>query len=294
MSTFLILIISFLIPFRYDPEYNPLQESYSGYNLSSPDKTIILPDQLREVSGVTIIDPETVALIQDEIGIIYIFDIRENRIKSQVFFAGKGDYEDITRANNDMYVLTSDGVIFEVTDFRSKDFKVKLYNTRVPSSDNEGLFFDRINNRLLIGCKGDIKKDNFKKKRAIFSFDLKSKKLVQEPVYIIDPETVNKPVNNKKDGSKGEKDKKDKDKEIEFRISAISIHPITGKLFLLSATDHILCIVNKSGNIENILRLDEDRFLQAEGLAFLPNGDMLITNEARNKKPTLLRFNYHP
>jgi hypothetical protein len=292
MKTFLFMISVFLMPFSLNMKTIPVQGNKTGYILSSPDKTIILPDQLREVSGVTIIDSLTVALIQDEIGIIFIFDIRENRIKSQVFFAGKGDYEDITLVNKTIYVLRSDGFIFEINDFMSKDFKVSIFKTGVPSDDNEGLCFDRINNRLLIGCKGDIKKDNFKNKRAIFSFDLKSKKLGQEPVYVFDTELLNKSVNNKKGGSKDGKGKKEK--EIEMRISAIDIHPKTGKLFLLSASDYILCTVNKSGNIENTLGVDKDIFQQSEGIAFFPNGDMLITNEAKNKKPTLLRFNYHP
>jgi hypothetical protein len=294
ISIFITVIIVSVYGFG---EPDAIQEKNTGYNLSSPDKTIILPDQLREVSGITIIDSLTVALIQDEVGIIYIFDIRENRIKSQVFFAGKADYEDIALANKTIYVLTSDGTIFEISDYMSKNFKVAIYNTRIPSADNEGLLFDRINNRLLIGCKGDIKGDNFKHKRAIYSFDLKSKKLVQEPIYIFDIESLNKSINSKKGSSKDGKDKKgkkDNEKEIEIRISAIGIHPQTGKLFLLSAADNILCVANKTGNIENIQRLDKDLFLQPEGIAFFPNGDMLITNEARNKKPAMLRFNYYP
>jgi hypothetical protein len=294
MKTFLILIFLFLLPLRNGLDKNPVKENIEGYNLSSPDKTFILPYELSEVSGVTFLDSVTVAMIQDEFGIIFIFDLSEKRIKSQVFFAGKGDYEDITLVNNTIYVLRSDGFIFEINNFKSKDFKVSIFKTGVPSADNEGLCFDRINNRLLIGCKGDIKKDNFKNKRAIFSFDLKSKKLSQDPVYVFDTELLNKSVNSKKGGSKDEKGKKEKEKEIEIRTSAIGIHPKTGKLFLLSASDYILCTINKAGNIENIQRLDKDMFLQAEGIAFLPNGDMLITNEARNKKPTLLRFNYHP
>jgi hypothetical protein len=294
MKTFLILIFLFLLPLRNGLDKNPVKENIEGYNLSSPDKTFILPYELSEVSGVTFLDSVTVAMIQDEFGIIFIFDLSEKRIKSQVFFAGKGDYEDITLVNNTIYVLRSDGFIFEINNFKSKDFKVSIFKTGVPSADNEGLCFDRINNRLLIGCKGDIKKDNFKNKRAIFSFDLKSKKLSQDPVYVFDTELLNKSVNSKKGGSKDEKGKKEKEKEIEIRTSAIGIHPKTGKLFLLSASDYILCTINKAGNIENIQRLDKDMFQQAEGIAFLPNGDMLITNEARNKKPTLLRFNYHP
>jgi hypothetical protein len=32
---------------------------------------------------------------------------------------------------------------------------------------------------------------------------------------------------------------------------------------------------------------------EAEGISFFENGDMLISNEGEDRKPTLLRFNYH-
>jgi hypothetical protein len=288
MIPFLFLITIVMIPFTGRIKTESLQEK-TGYNLSSPDKRIILPDKLREVSGITIIDSGSVGLIQDESGILYIYDIRENRVKTEILFAGNGDYEDLTMAEKAIYVLRSDGTLFEISDFMSKNFKVFTYKTGIPSNDNEGLCYDRINDRLLIGCKGEIKKDKFKNKQAIYAFDIKTKKLIPEPVYIFDLLPVNIEVADKKNSAKEVKVKKAK---YEIRTSAIAIHPGTGKLFLLSATDYILCIVNTKGTIEIVKKLDNELFPQAEGIAFLPNGDMLITNEAKDKKPTLIRFNY--
>ena len=74
--------------------------------------------------------------------------------------------------------------------------------------------------------------------------------------------------------------------------SAIAIHPITKKLYLLSASDHLFFIFNINGEIEYMEPLNPDIFNKAEGITFLDNGDMIITNEGQNKKPTLLRFNY--
>ncbi len=37
-----------------------------GYDLSNPDKTIILPPVLLEISGITVIDSTSVACVQDE------------------------------------------------------------------------------------------------------------------------------------------------------------------------------------------------------------------------------------
>jgi len=290
----LILLAILIIPYTGAKEKNPATGKANSYNLLSPDKTLILPERLREVSGVTILDSVTVALIEDEDGILFIYDLRGNGIKSQIVFAGYGDYEDIALVNRTIYVLRSDGALFAISDYASNGLKVSFFNTGVPSADNEGLCYDKMNDRLLIGCKGDIHKDQFKNKRAIYSFNLKTMKLLPEPVFVFDTESVNRFYNNNRVDTKGDKGKKDKKKEIGFRMSALSIHPVTGNLYLLSATDNILCVVNKSGSIDSIEELDKDMFLQPEGIAFFPNGDMLITNEARNKKPTLLRFNYLP
>jgi hypothetical protein len=46
------------------------------------------------------------------------------------------------------------------------------------------------------------------------------------------------------------------------------------------------------GSIEHIELLDPTMFNKAEGITFYDNGDMLITNEGQDKKPTLLYFKY--
>jgi hypothetical protein len=280
-----------MFPFTGINGTSTVQVNKHGYNLSSPDKTIILPDILREVSGVTVIDSSTIALIQDENGVIFFFNLKENKIKRQIIFGSAGDYEDITLADKTIFVLRSDGTIFEITDFMSKNFKVSSYRTLIPSADNEGLCYDRKNGRLLIGCKGDIRNDKLKNRRAIYSFDLKTRKLLPEPAYVFDPKTIYRSLTQPKITAGGKKEYKD---EPEMRISAIGINPVTGKLFLVSALDYMLYYLNISGVAENIESLNKSVFVQAEGLAFLRNGDMLITNEAKGKGPTLLRFNYKP
>jgi len=286
VNTLLFLLLIKLAPNPLFPE----KALSIGYDLSAPATEIRLPDILREVSGVTIIDPETLAFIQDEKGVIYIFNTRENKIKYQIAFAEKGDYEDLVLVNNDIYVLRSDATLFRISAYMSADFKVTRLRTGIPAADNEGLCYDRDNDRLLIGCKSDIRIDNLKNKRAIYSFDLKTMSLHTNPAYILDPKSINNDsINYSSNSDKGKKDKK---KEPELRTSAIGINPKTGKLFLISAKDHILCVVNKDGTFGEIADLDKDLFQQAEGIAFYPDGDMLITNEAGNKKPTLLRFNY--
>ena len=55
----------------------------------------------------------------------------------------------------------------------------------------------------------------------------------------------------------------------------------------------MLFVFDMNGTIEYMEKLNPDIFNQPEGITFLKNGDMLISNEGQNKNPTLLRFNYN-
>ncbi len=267
-----------------------------GYNFKSPDVTVMMPYVLHEISGITFVDPSTLVCIQDEKGILFFYDIIKSEISKQKEFYAKGDYEGIARTEDTIYVLRSDGVIYEIADFKSADIIVTPFKTEIPSKDNEGLCYDVESDMLLIACKdnpgkGDLSKDN----RYIFGFDLASKSMIMEPVFTFDIDglkefartnNIDLPLKNSKKGLAVETD-------LKFRASGIAIHPVTGKLYLLSAEDHLLFIFDKSGTVQQMIRLNPVIFNQPEGITFLENGDMFISNEGPGKGPaTLLRFNY--
>jgi uncharacterized protein YjiK len=268
-----------------------------GYNLSRPDKTIILPGILHEISGITVIDSSSVACVQDEKGIIFIFDPLRDEIKDQIVFHTNGDYEGITLAGNTIYILRSDAVLFEIKNYGSSGFRKEIISTGIPASDIEGLCWDKSVNRLLISPKGNIGKGyKNKEKRPIYGFDLNSGKPVEKPVLeiklsdIISFAADNKVIHQEKSNKK----KKGDEQVIEFKPSAICIHPITNKLFVLSAIEHILFVFDINGRIEYMEMLNPDIFNKPEGISFFKNGDMLISNEGENRYATILRFNYIP
>ncbi len=269
-------------------------EMGSGYNIQKPNTSFVLPDILHEISGLTDIDQRTIACIQDEKGIIFIYDIVSNKIVKQYNFHIDGDYEGISKVGNTMYVLRSDGVLLEFLNYQSPNFKLKTYQTGIPANNNEGLCYDADSNMLLIANKGkSVKGKEFKDKRAIYGFDLKTKKLISTPIYEFDVNEIKKHIANKKI-KVSTKLKKDENPEpfIKFMTSAIAIHPVSKKLYVLSAADHLFFVFNRNGSIHHLESLNATVFNKAEGLTFLENGDMLISNEGQQKKPTFLRFNY--
>jgi hypothetical protein len=267
------------------------------YNLASPDRVYILPPVLFEISGITEVDASTIACVQDENGIVFFYDLNKNQTNRHIVFASAGDYEDLARVDNTLYILRSDEVLAGISNFKSANFKREAYPAGIPGRNAEGLCYDKNNNRLLIAAKeiSDDNSDN-KDKRFIYGFDTGSKKLIEDPVISIDLQEVNRfaiknnikvPMKSKKKGGKEEPD-------IKLQISAFGINPVTDRLFIISGRERLFFVFDKLGNIEYIEKLNPDLFPQPEGITFMRNGDMLISNEGRNELATILRFNYRP
>ncbi len=269
-----------------------------GYNLLAPNRVYVLPGVLKEISGITERDNESIVCIEDNRETIFIYDIVNNKIIREIEVGGRGDFEGVARVENTLYILRSDGLISEIEDYESVNYKKNTYTTGIPWKDNEGLCYDSKNNRLLIGPK-EIpgKKSVNRKLRFIYGFSLDSKELVQKPVFTYDLRVVERFAieNNVKVPLKVKKKKKKLKPDIRFHISALGIHPITGRLFVLSCRkDKLLFVFDMAGNIEYIERLNTDLFRQPEGITFTKNGDMYISNEGKKRKnlPTILMFSY--
>jgi hypothetical protein len=269
-------------------------EAITGYNFTMPDRHIVLPIELNEISGITPIDTNTIACIQDENGFLYLYNMTTNEIKNEYTFYEKGDFEDITRVDTTMYILRSNATLFEISNYKTDPTKVNLYIMGIAASDNEGLCYDKDHDRLLVASKGNSGTGpDLKNIRDVYAFDLKTKTLVETPVFKFDERVIKKFAKDNNIEVPMKKNKKGEDElDIKFRPTAIGIHPLTKKIFLLTGPGHSIYIFSENGTLEYFEVLNPELFNQAEGLAFLENGDLLITNEAGEKKPTLFRFNY--
>jgi hypothetical protein len=282
---FAILIILFASGAKYFP--------IDHYNLDSPDKIFVLPDTLREVSGCAFLDTASFACIQDENGILFIYDLSKNQIKKQYNFHIDGDYEGVTNVDETIYILRSDGTLFEISDYNSPKFKVKTHVTGISAPDNEGLCYDKTNNRLLIASKGKIGKGpELKNKRLIYAFDLSSNKLSAIPAFDFNLENIKQFALSKKIPLPTRSKKNGVEPVLKFNTSAICIHPLTNELYLLSASEHLLFIFDMKGEIRDLVMLDPKIFNKPEGITFNKKGEMLITNEGQDKTPTALLFEF--
>lgn len=265
-----------------------------GYNLKQPTRVATLPGSLREASDVTAVSQTEIAMVQDEKGIIYLYDFNNFKVTEKFKFGPKGDYEGLALVDDTMYVLKSNGTLYKTARWRqeARAFQTPL---NLPTADNEGLCFDPVSRKLLISPKSrwKKKKGGGKHKRPIFAFDPKSGRVSEDPMFVLRVDDMVAFAHTHHLTLPGKVSKKGKFKEkLEFRPAAIAVHPITGHIYIVSATDRVMLSFNRQGQISGLSVLDKELFLQPEGLAFLPDGTMIVVNESPKKKPGLLLFEW--
>lgn len=255
-------------------------------------KPIELPKILHEISGLTDYGSTTIACVQDELGVIFIYDFLKNEIINKIQFAEDGDFEGVTKVGDILYVLRSDGVLFKVAESDKGKLEVHKIETNIPAKNNEALCYDELNNRLLIGSKVKAGKGSNKDERIIYSFNLKTEKIERSPAYVLKKKDVIEYAEKNKIQLPYERNKKTGKKSIQLKlgVSGISIHPKTNELYVLCAVDFLLLRYSKNGSLIAIHKLNKELFPQAEGITFYQNGDLFISNEGVDGKPTLLKY----
>lgn len=267
-----VLLATAVIGFTKVSQSNAhITKGMDNYNIS---ETWELPEELNEISGIVWIDNHTLACVQDEHGVIYIYDLDEKSITEEIPFAGNGDYEGIAIHGNDIYVMQSDGLLYEVKNWRATNKVVSSHQTGFKSSHNmESLTYSGIDNSLLTAPKDKDATEDFK---GIYRISLPSKKVnINAPAYKIDM---------KADDLKAYRGKK---LYKTFNPSDIAVHPITNEIYVLEGKNPKLLILDSEGALKTVYKLDEINFPQPEGMTFSNDGDLYISNESANGPATI-------
>jgi uncharacterized protein YjiK len=122
---------------------------------------------------------------------------------------------------------------------------------------------------LLIACKG-IAGKNLKVKKAIYSFSLTEKKLLKQPRFLISLDDLKKKYWVKI-----------------FSPSGIEIHPSVKTIFVLSSKSKSVLELSRDGNVLDFRKLNSDFHPQPEGITFLNDRTMVISDEGGDDKAIL-------
>jgi len=114
------------------------------YDLKNPIDILSLQKYLEEVSGLTYYSKEVLAMLNDEKGNLYLYDLRQKEIINKARFKGKGDFEGIERVDDHIYTVKSNGDLYRFQ--VEKEGVVEEIETPFDDShDIEGLAYDLVN-----------------------------------------------------------------------------------------------------------------------------------------------------
>lgn len=231
------------------------------YNFSQP-YLISLPPILDEISGIAYYPKDTsVFAIIDEEALLFKIPINDAMNVQQWAFGKAGDYEDIILKDSIFYVLVSNGGI-RTLQFNGNEIKTGKYDfvleTNKKENEFESMYVDSGN--IVILCKDCD--DDKKVKTSRYRFD------VATGLY-----NEIEPLHNGKVAQMIE------DNKIALKASAAAINPITNQLYVISAVNKTLYIFDEALNPVEFYELNPKIYKQPEGIAFTPEGDLLISNE---------------
>ncbi|MBK9177061.1 MAG: hypothetical protein IPM46_12175 [Flavobacteriales bacterium] len=262
------------------------------YDLRHPDKVHALPSELMEVSALTDVDERTVACVQDEDAVLYLLDLGTGRITGKRAFGSPGDLEGLTRVGQEYYALRSDGLIYRMAMGAEAMQVLDTFRVRVAQHNLEGLGYDERRGLILIAPKG-VEKGNprTRDRRVIHAYDPLARVVLPAPALELSVEHVI--AQARRAGFTVPERTTPKGRAVpalKLRFSSVAVDPVSDQYYLLSAVDRTLLVVDRGGALVALHLLDAGLFPKPEGITFLPGGTLLISNEGKDARPNLLRF----
>ncbi len=236
-----------------------------------------LPRALAEVSGLATTPDGRLFAHNDERAIVYEIDAESGDLVkafSVGLLGARGDFEGIAVAGERFFLITSAGQIIEFREGEAaSSVGYRIHSLGLGNRcEMEGLAFDEVEDALLLPCKTPRAKE-LKDHLVVFSVPLNTMRLDRTPRIFL-------PLEELDDRGLGK----------EFHPSAIEVHPQTRSIILVAAREEALLELSPFGEILATKKLKRKTHPQPEGLAFLPDGSLVLADEGQGKRGTITRY----
>jgi uncharacterized protein YjiK len=225
-----------------------------------------LPQGLSEISGLAVASGNSVYAHDDNYGIVYELDLGSGKVL-KAFALGKPtvkeDFEDIAVRGGFVYLLASDGRLFEapIGEHR-KRVRYNIYDTGVGTHcETEGLANGPKDGDFLILCKKPHQ-SKLKDHLVIYLWSLHDRAPVSEPWLEVSLDGLIEPLD-----------------QANFHPSAFHWQHDLGRFMIVSAKGHSALEVDERGRLIDRVKLDKQVHPQPEGLTLMPDGRLVLSDE---------------
>ncbi|MCC6540718.1 MAG: SdiA-regulated domain-containing protein [Flavobacteriales bacterium] len=261
------------------------------YDMKRPTQVFELPSFLVEVSALTDVDDTTLACVHDESASVYFLSVRTGEVIDSVAFAGPADMEGLTRVRDIFFALRSDGLVYRLGDRLSRLQVLDTFRVAVPNRNIEGLGFDEHTGMILVSPKDHMKgSKEGKDERLIYAIDPDATSKAPRTILKVSLGRLEQQAAVKGIDVPQQKKKGKERSALKLRYSSVAVHPGSHHYYLLSATDRTLLVLDRQGDLVDLIQLDGKLLPKAEGITFTSNGDMWLSSEGKGRGPVLVRY----
>lgn len=235
-----------------------------------------LPGRLKEISGLAMTLDNRLLAHNDEKGVIHEIDYQNGTIIKAFQLADmkapvNGDFEGIATVNDQVYLVTSSGRIYESS--RGADGESVLYNIYATGVGRdyeiEGLAYDASQRALLLMCK-DARRAELKEQVVIYHWSIDEKQLIEEAHIVVPVIEFTRHIEAK-----------------EFQPSGIERHAASGNYFVVAARQRAIAEVTPEGRVVAAKQFPAQWHRQTEGITFAADSALIIADEGVGGKARL-------
>lgn len=237
-----------------------------------------MPQSLAEPSGLALLDSTRVLTHNDELARVAVVDFRRGVVLKQFSLGARplrGDFEGITVANGRIWLMESNGTLYEFGEGADGDtVPFTRHDTRLGREcEFEGVAFDPTTESLLLACKR-VTDGGDRDRIMIYRWGLARRAISPEATLEV-PFTQMAEENEWK----------------AMHPSGIAVDPSSGHYVLIAARERALIEVTPAGDLVGARALPS-KHPQAEGIAITPDGLLLICDEASSQPATITLYRW--
>jgi len=241
-------------------------------------RQVTLPHALREISGLAVTDDGRVLAHDDERGVIYELDYRRGAIV-KAFSLGAppihGDFEGIAVAGPRIFLMTSTGLLYETREGRDgASVPYVRYDTGLGAlCELEGLAYEPADRTLVIPCKRPHTRA-LVGMVTLFRWSVEQRRPAASRVSIGLAAIVSGT------GTRG------------FAPSAVERDPRSGHYVVVAGPERAVAEVTRDGALVAARLLPRGLHRQPEGITFVGDSVVLISDEGGDRRGTLTWYSH--
>ena len=238
----------------------------------------VMPPELREISGLTLTTRGTVLTHDDNVARVYEIDPKTGILLKGFSLEGgvRGDFEAITVAGTDVYLLESKGKFYRFKEGAdAAQVPYSVYDAKLGKEcEFESLVYEADSTRLVAVCK-KIRGKDAPHEILIYRFPM--------PLDRATMSTESVPIEDVIGSNKWK----------DFHPSDITIDPITKNYVIISSREKGLLVMTPDGDIVRSGPLPGDH-RQPEGVAITKDSLLLISDEANVRPAAITLYRWRP